>query len=163
MSGVNKVILLGNLGADPEVRHLESGTKVANISIATSEAYANRNGERIEHTEWHRVELWDKLADLAEKYLSKGRTVYIEGKIRTNTYQDKEGITRYDKRIRATNMTFVGSASDGSNTNTSTSNTGGGSSNTSTGNPAESSQKQPSPPPQANDSGNEPETDDLPF
>ncbi len=108
MAGVNKVILVGNLGADPEIRHLESGSKVANISIATSESYTNRNGERVEQTEWHRVELWDRLADLCEKYLAKGRTVYIEGKIRTNEYQDKEGITRYDKRIRATNMTFVG-------------------------------------------------------
>jgi single-strand DNA-binding protein len=112
MAGVNKVILVGNLGADPEIRHLESGSKVANISIATSESYTNRNGERVEQTEWHRVELWDRLADLCEKYLSKGRTVYIEGKIRTNEYQDKEGITRYDKRIRATNMTFVGGRND---------------------------------------------------
>ena len=108
MAGVNKVILVGNLGADPEVRHLESGSKVANISIATSENYTNRSGERVEQTEWHRVELWDRLADLCEQYLSKGRTVYIEGKIKTNTYQDKDGVTRYDKKIRATNMTFVG-------------------------------------------------------
>lgn len=111
MAGVNKVILLGNLGADPEIRHLESGSKVANISVATSESYV-KNGERFEQTEWHRVELWDKLADLCEKYLSKGRTVYIEGKIRTSTYQDKDGVTRYDKRIRATTMTFVGGRSD---------------------------------------------------
>ncbi len=108
MAGVNKVILVGNLGADPEIRHLESGSKVANISIATSENYTNRNGERVEQTEWHRVELWDRLAELCEQYLSKGRTVYIEGKIKTNTYQDKDGVTRYDKKIRATNMTFVG-------------------------------------------------------
>lgn len=111
MAGVNKVILVGNLGADPEIRHLESGSKVANISVATSETYV-KNGERNEQTEWHRVELWDKLADLCEKYLSKGRTVYIEGKIRTSTYQDKEGVTRYDKRIRATNLTFIGGRSD---------------------------------------------------
>jgi len=118
MAGVNKVILVGNLGADPEIRHLESGSKVANISIATSESYTNRNGERVEQTEWHRVELWDRLAELCEKYLSKGRTVYIEGKIRTNEYQDKEGVTRYDKRIRATNMTFVGGRNeDGGNSN----------------------------------------------
>lgn len=112
MAGVNKVILLGNLGADPEVRHLESGSVVANISIATSEAYT-KNGQRMEQTEWHKVELWDRLAELAEKYLAKGNTVYIEGKIRTNTYQDKEGVTRYDKRIRATNMTFVGGRNEG--------------------------------------------------
>lgn len=107
MAGVNKVILVGNLGADPEIRHLESGSKVANISVATSETYV-KNGEKNEQTEWHKVELWDRLADLCEKYLSKGRTVYIEGKIRTSTYQDKEGVTRYDKRIRATNLTFIG-------------------------------------------------------
>ena len=116
MAGVNKVILVGNLGADPEVRHLESGSKVANISIATSENYTNKNGEKVEQTEWHRVELWDRLADLCEQYLSKGRTVYIEGKIRTNTYQDKDGITRYDKKIRATNMTFVGGRNEDSDT-----------------------------------------------
>ena len=116
MAGVNKVILVGNLGADPEIRHLESGSKVANISIATSENYTNRNGERVEQTEWHRVELWDRLAELCEQYLSKGRTVYIEGKIKTNTYQDKDGITRYDKKIRATNMTFVGGRNEGSDT-----------------------------------------------
>lgn len=112
MAGVNKVILLGNLGADPEVRHLENGGVVANISVATSESY-NKNGQRMEQTEWHKVELWDRLAELAEKYLNKGNTVYIEGKIRTNTYQDKDGNTRYDKRIRATNMTFVGGRNEG--------------------------------------------------
>ncbi len=102
------MILVGNLGADPEMRYLESGLKVATINIATSESYTNKRGERVEQTEWHRVELWDRLAELCEQYLGKGRTVYIEGKIRTSTYQDKEGITRYDKRIRATNMTFMG-------------------------------------------------------
>lgn len=147
MSGVNKVILLGNLGADPEIRHLESGSMVANISIATSEVYVNRNGDRTEHTEWHKVELWDKLAELCEKYLSKGRTVYIEGKIRTNTYQDKDGVTRYDKRIRATNMTFVGSAPDASDAGSSQ--------------PAVS--KASAPPPDPIDSSSESETDDLPF
>lgn len=147
MTGVNKVILLGNLGADPEIRHLESGSVVANISIATSEVYVNRNGDRTEHTEWHKVELWDKLAELCEKYLTKGRTVYIEGKIRTNTYQDKDGVTRYDKRIRATNMTFVGSAPDASDAGSS---------------PPVAS-KSSAPPPESNDSGNESETDDLPF
>ena len=116
MAGVNKVILVGNLGADPEMRHLESGSKVATINVATSESYTNKSGERVEQTEWHRVELWDRLAELGEQYLSKGRTVYIEGKIRTNTYQDKDGITRYDKRIRATNMTFLGGRNEGNDT-----------------------------------------------
>ncbi|WKN44547.1 single-stranded DNA-binding protein [Tunicatimonas pelagia] len=166
MAGVNKVILVGNLGADPEVRHLESGSKVANISIATSESYTNRNGERVEQTEWHRVELWDRLADLCEKYLAKGRTVYIEGKIRTNEYQDKEGITRYDKRIRATNMTFVGGRNEeGGNSNYQPSST-----NTSSPNASEPSPAPPSTAPVANTTSTSSagtaansEMDDLPF
>jgi single-strand DNA-binding protein len=154
MAGVNKVILLGNLGADPEVRHLEGGSVVANISIATSESYT-KNGQRMEQTEWHKVELWDRLAELAEKYLTKGNTVYIEGKIRTNTYQDKEGVTRYDKRIRATNMTFVG----GRNDDTDSMDSGSASSSAT---PAPAEQRAPSPQtresqPQQSDS------DDLPF
>jgi single-strand DNA-binding protein len=150
MAGVNKVILLGNLGADPEVRHLESGGVVANISIATSESY-NKNGQRMEQTEWHKVELWDRLAELAEKYLSKGNTVYIEGEIRTNTYQDKDGNTRYDKRIRATNMTFVGGRNEGNDTDTRDSQP---SQQTQTNSPA---QAQESPMQSGGDS------DDLPF
>lgn len=154
MAGVNKVILLGNLGADPEVRHLEGGSVVANISVATSESYT-KNGQRVEQTEWHKVELWDRLAELAEKYLTKGNTVYIEGKIRTNTYQDKEGVTRYDKRIRATNMTFVGGRNDDTDSMDS-----GSSSSSAT--PPSAGQRQPSsqasePQPQQHDS------EDLPF
>ncbi|MDF9800920.1 single-strand DNA-binding protein [Catalinimonas alkaloidigena] len=154
MAGVNKVILLGNLGADPEVRHLESGSVVANISIATSEVYT-KNGQRMEQTEWHKVELWDRLAELCEKYLSKGNTVYIEGKIRTNTYQDKEGVTRYDKRIRATNMTFVGGRNEDTDTADSNSYSQGG------------MPSQPSAPTQKREEAmpqhNEQDTDDLPF
>lgn len=154
MAGVNKVILLGNLGADPEIRHLESGSKVANISVATSESYV-KNGERFEQTEWHRVELWDKLADLCERYLSKGRTVYIEGKIRTSTYQDKDGVTRYDKRIRATNLTFVGGKSD-DNTNDSTNHEPEAQAQQSSSDKSSAAQPQPSP------ERYEPD-DDLPF
>jgi single-strand DNA-binding protein len=152
MAGVNKVILLGNLGADPEVRHLENSSVVANISIATSESYT-KNGQRIEQTEWHKVELWDRLAELAEKYLNKGNMVYIEGKIRTNTYQDKDGNTRYDKRIRATNMTFVGGRNDG--------NDSGGQDNTQS---AQSGHYASSPAqPQESSIGSGSDTDDLPF
>jgi single-strand DNA-binding protein len=79
MAGVNKVILLGNLGSDPEVRVLPSGAKVANFNIATSETYTNRDGQRVEQTEWHRIELWDGLANIAEQYLRKGNSVYVEG------------------------------------------------------------------------------------
>lgn len=108
MSGVNKVILIGNLGSDPEVRHLSNGSVVANFNIATSESYNNRNGERVTQTEWHRIELWDGLAKVAEQYLKKGNTVYIEGKIRTETWQDNDGNTRTTTRIRAQNMTMLG-------------------------------------------------------
>ena len=117
MAGVNKVMLMGNLGADPEVRHLESGSVVANISLATTENYTNRNGDRVEETEWHKVELWGKLAELAEKYLSKGRTVFIEGKIKSNVYQDKEGVNRKDIKVRALSMQFVGGRSETVNQN----------------------------------------------
>lgn len=152
MAGVNKVILLGNLGADPEVRHLESGSVVANISVATSESYV-KNGQRMEQTEWHKVELWDKLAELCEKYLSKGNTVYIEGKIRTNTYQDKDGVTRYDKRIRATNMTFVGGKNEETDAMEESNDTQRASS------PQTSSPKRQEPSP----TQYEQDTDDLPF
>lgn len=108
MAGVNKVILLGNLGNDPEVRHLENGSAVARFSIATSENYTNKNGERVEQTEWHRIELWDNLAKIAEQYLKKGNSVYIEGKIRTETWTDKEGNQREGKTIRANSMQLLG-------------------------------------------------------
>ena len=112
MAGVNKVILIGNLGADPEIRNLPSGSSVANFNIATSENYTNKSGERVTQTEWHRVECWDKLAEICEKYLKKGQSVYIEGKLRTEEWQDKDGNTRYTTKIRAQNMTMLGSRSD---------------------------------------------------
>ncbi|MGB0522703.1 MAG: single-stranded DNA-binding protein [Flammeovirgaceae bacterium] len=107
MAGVNKVILLGNLGADPEVRHLESGSTVARIRLATSESYKNKNGERIENTEWHDIEMWDGLARVAEQYLKQGDTIYVEGKIKSNVWQDDQGNNRKTIRIRAINMTMV--------------------------------------------------------
>ena len=112
MAGVNKVILLGNLGQDPEIRHLPSGTKVANFSIATSESYVNKEGQKVEQTEWHRIELWDGLANIAEQYLKKGNQVYIEGKIRSEEYQDKSGNTARSYKIRATSMNLIGSRND---------------------------------------------------
>ena len=108
---VNKVILVGNLGRDPEVRYLESGAAVANFPIATSESYKDRNtGERITSTEWHNVVLWRGLAEVAEKYLRKGNSVYIEGKLRTRSWQDKEGNTRYTTEVVGDNMVMLGSA-----------------------------------------------------
>jgi single-strand DNA-binding protein len=112
MAGVNKVIILGNLGADPEVRALPSGMKVANINIATSESYTGKDGQRVEQTEWHRVELWDNLANIAEQYLKKGNQVYIEGKIRSEEWQDKSGATVRGYRIRATSLNLIGGRND---------------------------------------------------
>jgi len=113
MAGVNKVILLGHLGKDPEVRHLESGATVANFSIATTESYKDRNtGERREQTEWHNVVLWRGLAEVAEKYLKKGSQVYIEGKIRTRSWEDKEGNTRYTTEVVGNELTMLGRPSD---------------------------------------------------
>ena len=108
MAGVNKVILIGNLGRDPEVRHLESGASVASFSIATTESYKDRNtGERRDVTEWHNIVLWRGLADIAEKYLRKGSTVYIEGKLRTRSWE-KDGVTRYTTEVVGDNMTVLG-------------------------------------------------------
>ncbi len=108
MAGVNKVILIGNLGADPEVRHLENGSVVANFNIATSETYTNKSGERVDQTEWHRIELWDRLAQIAEQYLKKGNQVYIEGRLRTENWTDKDGQPRSRVSIRGNSMTLLG-------------------------------------------------------
>ena len=107
--------MVGNLGKDPEVRHLDSGVAVANFSLATTESYNNKQGERISQTEWHNVVLWRGLADIAEKYLKKGNSVYIEGKIHTRKWEDKEGNTRYSTDIIADKMTMLGSRPDSRN------------------------------------------------
>ena len=108
MSGINKVILIGNLGKDPEVRYLDSGVAVANLSLATSENYKNKEGERVTQTEWHDVVLWRGLAEVAEKYLKKGSSIYVEGKLRTNKWVDKDENTRYKTEILADKLTMLG-------------------------------------------------------
>jgi len=108
MAGVNKVILIGNLGRDPEVKYLDSGVAVANFSLATSESYKNKEGDRVNQTEWHNIVLWRGLAEIAEKYLKKGDSVYIEGKIKNRKWEDKEGVTRYTTEILCDNMTMLG-------------------------------------------------------
>jgi single-strand DNA-binding protein len=113
MAGVNKVILLGNLGKDPEIRNLERGAKVASFPLATNRVYKGQDGQKVEETEWHNVVLWAGLADLAEKFLSKGRQVFIEGRIRTRNWEDKDGVKRYTTEIVAENMTFVGGRDSG--------------------------------------------------
>jgi len=112
MAGINKVILLGNLGKDPEIRSLENGASVAKFPLATSETYKNRNGERVETTEWHNVVMWRGLAEIAEKYLKKGSKVYIEGKIRTRSYDDKDGNKKYITEIEADNMLMLDGRGD---------------------------------------------------
>src|SRR5690606_29579400 len=111
MSGINKVILVGHLGKDPEVRHLEGNVTVASFPLATSEMY-NKDGRRVEQTEWHNIVMWRGLAEVAAKYLFKGKLVYIEGKLRTRTYEDKEGIRRYTTEVVADNFTLLGRRSD---------------------------------------------------
>ncbi|MCB9246066.1 MAG: single-stranded DNA-binding protein [Flavobacteriales bacterium] len=105
---VNKVILVGHLGADPEVRSTEGGRKVANLRLATNESYKNSKGELIEHTEWHTVEVWGNQAEIAEKYLHKGTLLYIEGKLRTDNWQDQEGKQRYSTKIRVDRFQILG-------------------------------------------------------
>ncbi|MCF8230858.1 MAG: single-stranded DNA-binding protein [Bacteroidales bacterium] len=109
-NGVNKAILVGNLGADPEVKHLDSGTAVARLRIATGESYRDRDGNRQERTEWHNVVLWQRLAEVAEKYLHKGDQVYIEGRLQTRSYE-KDGVTKYFTEIVGNNMTMLGKKS----------------------------------------------------
>ncbi len=112
MAGVNKVILIGNLGSDPEVRHLQNGASVANFRIATTETYKDKTtGERREQTEWHSIVAWRGLAEITEKYLRKGSKVYVEGKIRTRKWQDKDGLDRYTTEIHVDEMNMLDRAS----------------------------------------------------
>ncbi len=146
MSGVNKVILVGRLGKDPEVRHLENGATVANFSMATSETYKDRQtGEKREQTEWHNVVLWRGLAEVAEKYVKKGDMIYVEGKLRTRSWE-KDGVTRYTTEVVGDNMTMLGGSG------------GGGSQNQ--GDYSSQQQSQDTAPVQ--DAGSD-ATDDLPF
>ena len=111
MSGINKVILVGHLGKDPEVRYLDGGVSVASFPLATTETF-NKDGRKVEQTEWHNIVLWRSLADVAAKYLQKGKLVYIEGKLRTRSFEDKEGIKKYTTEIVAENFTMLGRKSD---------------------------------------------------
>lgn len=107
MRGVNKVILIGNLGKDPEVRHLENQQTVANFNVATTRVFKTKDGERKEETEWHRVVVWGKLAEIAEQYLKKGSGVYVEGRLQTKKWKDKEGNDRYTTEIYANEFTML--------------------------------------------------------
>ena len=110
---INKVILIGRLGRDPEMRYTPGGKAVTNFTMATSESWKDDSGEKQEHTEWHRIVIWGKMAELADKHLSKGSQVYIEGKISTKEWTDKEGVKRYTTEIVASHMTFLGEKGEG--------------------------------------------------
>lgn len=115
---VNKVILIGNAGKDAEVRHIDNGVAVATFSLATSETYTAKDGEKVTNTEWHNIVAWRGLAEMAGKYIQKGRQLYIEGQIRSRSYDDKDGIKRYVTEIVANSIQFLGRKED-SGTNTS--------------------------------------------
>ena len=112
MASVNKVILIGNLGADPEVRYTQSGQAVANLRIATSEQWTDKEGQRQERTEWHQISVWGKTAELCGQYLAKGRSVYVEGALRSREYTDKEGVNRKVWEVQADKVTFLGSGGE---------------------------------------------------
>uniref|UniRef100_A0A6M3KVQ4 Putative single-stranded DNA-binding protein n=1 Tax=viral metagenome TaxID=1070528 RepID=A0A6M3KVQ4_9ZZZZ len=113
MASVNKVIVIGNLGQDPQVRYTPTGMAVANFNVATNERWTTKDGEKQERTEWHRTVLWGKNAENAGKYLEKGRSVYIEGRLQTRSWEDKEGVTRYVTEIVGQIVQFLGSANGG--------------------------------------------------
>ena len=112
MSGVNKVILIGNLGADPELRYTPSGRAVVNFNLATSRTWNNRDGEKQEETEWHRIVAWDKLAEICGEYLKKGAQTYVEGRLQTRSWEDKNGVKRYTTEAVVSEMRMLGSRQD---------------------------------------------------
>jgi single-strand DNA-binding protein len=108
MASVNKVIVLGNLGRDPEVRSTPSGAQVCNVTIATSRSWKDKNGDKAEETEWHRVVFYDRLAEIAGQYLQKGKPVYVEGRLKTRKWTDKDGVDKYTTEIVAEQMQLLG-------------------------------------------------------
>jgi single-strand DNA-binding protein len=112
MASVNKVILIGNLGADPEQRYTATGTAMATFNVATKEFWNNKDGVREERTEWHRIVAWGRLGEICGEYLSKGKQVYIEGKLRTRSWEDRDGNKRYTTEVLAQNMQMLGPAAE---------------------------------------------------
>jgi len=140
MASVNKVILIGNLGADPELRYTPAGTAVTTFNIATTDKWKDKDGQPQERTDWHRIVVWDRQAEIAKEYLRKGSSVYIEGRLQTRNYDDKEGVKRYVTEIISQRMQFLGARGAGQ--------------------ASENGISEPPPPP-ASDSANQ--DDDLPF
>ena len=114
MAGINKVILVGRLGADPEVKSVGQGSTVATLNMATSEAWTGKDGQKQERTEWHRIVVWGKLAEICGKHLTKGRQVYVEGRLQTRSWEDKDGQKRYTTEIVAQTVQFLGSSGEAS-------------------------------------------------
>ncbi|MCW9706801.1 single-stranded DNA-binding protein [Fodinibius salsisoli] len=114
MSSLNKAMIIGRLGQDPDVRYTQSNTAVANLSIATSERYKDKQGEWKENTEWHRVVAWGRTAEICQEYLKKGSQVYVEGPIQTRQWEDKDGQTRYTTEVKALTLTMLDSKGSGS-------------------------------------------------
>lgn len=150
MAGVNKVILIGHLGKDPEIRTFETGIKKASFSLATSEVYKDRDGNRVEATEWHNIACWRNLADIAEQYLSKGKQIYLEGRIRTRSWEDN-GVKKYMTEIEAFTFTMLGGRTDDAGRTPETRVT------------PQAASTPPSLPDSAPESDNYQEVDDLPF
>lgn len=164
MASINKVIIIGNLGKDPEVRYTPNGAAVCNITVATSRNWKDKSsGDKVEETEWHRVVFYDKLAEIAGEYLKKGRPVYVEGRLKTRKWQDKEGKDNYTTEIVAENMQMLGGREGGS----SGSSYGGGNQ----GGPDSQEESRPSSRPAPSSSGSAPRPaaslqdmdDDIPF
>jgi single-strand DNA-binding protein len=145
MSGVNKVILVGNLGSDPPVRYTQGGTAVANFNIATTERFNNKAGEREERTEWHRVVAWGRLAEICQQYLKKGKQVYIEGRLQTRSWEDQQGQKRYTTEVVARDMQMLGRVGDAPDV------------------PSQDFGPEPQPAPQGSGGGGGSDDDDLPF
>ena len=114
---VNKVILLGRLGQDPELKYTPGGAAVCNFSVATTEAWTDKQGAKQEKTEWHRIVVWGKLAELCNQYLAKGRQAFIEGRLQTRSWDDKDGTKRYTTEVMAATVQFIGGATTGANNN----------------------------------------------
>lgn len=113
MSGLNHVQLIGNLGRDPDMRYTKAGTPVATLSIATTTVYKNKDGKKVDDTEWHRVSVWDKQAENCEKYLKKGSKVYVSGRLKTTRYEDDNGVTKYSTDVVARQVLFLDSKGSG--------------------------------------------------
>ncbi len=157
MASVNKVIIIGNLGKDPEVRYLPSGSAICNITVATSRQWKDKtSGDRQEETEWHRITFFDRMAEIAGEYLKKGRPVYVEGRLKTRKYTDKDGVEKYATDIVATEMQLLGGREGGGDE-------GGGMGNAPRSAPAPAPRPAPSKPAAKSATGFDDMDDDIPF